>query len=351
MASNESERSSDLGPKKDAWLDQTTEKPLEPDVPIIDPHHHLWDHPGSRYMLDEIVHDTGSGHRVLATIFVECMSMYRADGPESMRPIGETEFVTGIAAQSASGQYGETRVAAGIVGFADLSLGAPVEAVLQAHIAAAPARFRGIRHAAGFDAHPEVRNSHTNPPADLYESARFREGFARLSRLGLSFDAWNYHPQMRGLTKLARAFPDTTIVLDHFGGPLGIGPYEGRRAEIFDHWKVDIAELARCPNVMAKLGGINMPINGFGWHRRPSPPSSDELVAATRDYYLHTIDQFGPKRCMFESNFPVDKISSSYVVLWNAFKKIAAGFTDEEKARLFRETAAEVYRVKLPSGA
>jgi len=336
MATNESERLSN-------------EKALEPGRPIVDPHHHLWDHPGSRYMLDEIVQDTGSGHRVLATIFVECMSMYRADGPEPMKPVGETEFVNGIAAQSASGQYGETRVAAGIVGFADLSLGAGVEEVLQAHIAAAPRRFRGIRHAAGFDASPEVRNSHTNPPADLYKSARFREGFARLSPLGLSFDAWHYHPQMRGLTELARSFPDTTIVLDHFGGPLGIGPYEGRRAEIFDQWKVDIAELARCPNVVAKLGGINMPVNGFGWHRRPSPPSSDELAAATRDYYLHTIDQFGPKRCMFESNFPVDKISCSYAVLWNTFKKIAAGFTNAEKDRLFRQTAAEVYRVKLPS--
>jgi L-fuconolactonase len=335
MASNENER---LG----------IEAALEPELPIIDPHHHLWDHPGSRYMLDEIVEDTASGHRVLATVFVECMSMYRADGPAAMRPVGETEFVNGIAAQSASGRYGETRVAAGIVSFADLALGGAVEEVLQAHINAAPARFRGIRHAAGFDASPEVRNSHTNPPADLYASARFREGFARLKPLGLSFDAWHYHLQMRGLTELARAFPDTTIVLDHFGGPLGIGPYEGKRAEIFERWKLDIAELAKCPNVVAKLGGINMPVNGFGWHRRPSPPSSDELVAATRDYYLHAIDQFGPKRCMFESNFPVDKISCSYVVLWNVFKKIAAGFNAEEKAWLFHRTAAEVYRVRLP---
>jgi len=325
----------------------SNEAVLEPELPIIDPHHHLWDHPASRYMLDEIVADTGSGHRVLATVFVECMSMYRADGPAEMKPVGETEFVNGIAAQSASGRYGETRVAEGIVSFADLTLGAAVEEVLQAHINAAPARFRGIRHAAGFDASPEVRNSHTNPPADLYSSARFREGFAKLKLLGLSFDAWHYHPQMRGLTELARAFPDTTIVLDHFGGPLGIGPYEGKRAEIFERWKLDIAELAKHQNVMAKLGGINMPVNGFGWHRRPSPPSSDELVAATRDYYLHAIERFGPKRCMFESNFPVDKISCSYAVLWNAFKKIAAGFNAEEKAWLFHRTAAEVYRVKI----
>lgn len=346
MATSERER---LANSSDAWLAQVVEQPLEVELPIIDPHHHLWDHPGSRYLLDEILRDTGSGHRVLATVFVECLSMYRADGPESLRPVGETEFVNGIAAQSASGRYGETRVAAGIVSFADLALGAAVEPILEAHFAAAPARFRGIRHAAGFDAHPAVRNSHTNPLADLYKSARFREGFAKLSGLGLSFEAWQYHPQMPALIELARAFPDTRIVLDHFGGPLGIGPYEGQRAQIFQQWKDDIAELARCPNVVAKLGGINMPVNGFGWHKRPSPPSSDELVAATRDYYLHTIDRFGPGRCMFESNFPVDRISCSYVVLWNAFKKIAARFTRDEKALLLYRTAAQVYRLTLPS--
>jgi L-fuconolactonase len=332
----------------DAWLAQVVEQPLEPQLSIIDPHHHLWDHPNSRYMLDEIVRDTSTGHRIISTVFVECLSMYRADGPQSLKPVGETEFVNGIAAQSASGQCGETRVAAGIVSFADLTLGAAVEEVLEAHIAAAPARFRGIRHAGGFDPDPAVRNSHTKPTADLYQSARFREGFVRLKGLNLSFEAWQYHHQMRAVTDLARAFPETTIILNHLGGPLGIGPYEGKRAEIFRQWKDDIAELARCPNVVAKLGGINMPVNGFNWHRRPSPPTSDELVAATRDYYLHTIDKFGPRRCMFESNFPVDRISCSYGVLWNSFKKIATGFNAEEKAQLFHRTAAETYRLSLP---
>jgi L-fuconolactonase len=332
----------------DTWLAQISEHPLEPALPIIDPHHHLWDHPNSRYMLDEVLRDTGTGHRVIATVFVECLSMYRADGPLSLRPVGETEFVNGIAAQSASGRYGDTRIAAGIVSFADLTLGTAVEEVLQAHIAAAPARFRGIRHAGGFDPDPAIRNSHTHPTADLYQSAHFREGFARLKGLNLSFEAWQYHPQMRQVTLLARAFPDTAIVLNHFGGPLGIGPYQGKRAEIFRQWKDDITELARCPNVVAKLGGINMPVNGFNWHRRPSPPSSDELMAATRDYYLHAIDQFGPQRCMFESNFPVDRISCSYNVLWNSFKKLAAGFTADEKAQLFHRTAAETYRLALP---
>jgi L-fuconolactonase len=333
----------------DAWLAQVTEQALEPELPIIDPHHHLWDHPNNRYLLNEIISDTGTGHRVVGTVFVECLSMYRADGPASLKPVGETEFVNGIAAQSASGQYGETRVAAGIVSYADLTLGAAVEEVLQAHIAAAPARFRGIRHAGGFDPDPRVRNSHTKPTADLYQSANFREGFAKLKGLNLSFEAWQYHPQMPSVTDLAKAFPDTTIILNHFGGPLGIGPYEGKRAEIFPQWKDDITELAQCPNVVVKLGGINMPVNGFNWHRRSVPPNSDELVAATRDYYLHAIDKFGPARCMFESNFPVDRISCSYGVLWNSFKKITARFTLDEKAHLFHRTAAKTYRLSLPS--
>ncbi len=336
MASNE----------REVWLAQVAEPVLEPGLPIIDPHHHLWDFPTNRYLLDELLRDTGSGHRVIATVFVECGSMYRADAPREMKPVGETEFVGGIAAQSASGRYGETRACAGIVSFADLMLGAAVEPVLRAHMAAS-SRFRGIRHAAAFDKSSDIRKSHTNPPPELYSEKSFREGFAKLGELGLSFDAWNYHHQIPALTGLARAFPGVTIVLDHFGGPLGIGPYEGKRAEIFRQWKGDIAELARCPNVVAKLGGINMPVNGFGWHKRPKPATSDELVAATRDYYLHTIDKFGPQRCMFESNFPVDKASCSYAVLWNAFKKIAAGFTAEEKAAMFHGTAARAYRLPI----
>jgi predicted TIM-barrel fold metal-dependent hydrolase len=251
---------------------------------------------------------------------------------------------------SASGGYGATRVAAGIVSFADLALGSAVQEVLQAHIAAAPSRFRGIRHAAGWDENPKVANSHTNPPKDLYQAKNFREGFAQLKKNNLSFDVWHYHPQIPELTDLARAFPDTTIILDHFGGPLGIGPYEGKRAEIFPNWKKDMTELAKCLNVVVKLGGINMTVNGFGWHRNPKPPTSQELADATRDYYLHTIDKFGPRRCMFESNFPVDRVSCSYLVLWNSFKRLAADFTPEENAWLFHRTAAEVYRLPIAAG-
>ncbi|MCI0547551.1 MAG: amidohydrolase family protein [Candidatus Rokubacteria bacterium] len=329
---------------RERWLAQVQEEILEPDLPICDPHHHLWDYPGRRYLLDELLADTGSGHRVVATVFVECLSMYRADGPEPMRPVGETEFVNGVAAMSASGRYGPTRVATGIVSFADLTLGDRVGAVLDAHMAASP-RFRGIRHAAGWDASAEVRNSHTNPPPGLLADLSFRRGFAELGRRGLTFDAWLYHPQIAELTALARAFPDTTIVLDHLGGPLGIGPYAGRRAEILAGWKGAVRALAGCPNVVAKLGGLVMPINGFGFHRRERPATSAEVVEVTRDYHLHAIECFGPERAMFESNFPVDKQSVSYPVLWNAFKRLTAGFSAPDRAALFHDTAARTYRL------
>ena len=326
------------------WLAQVSEDNIEPERPICDPHHHLWDHPNSRYLLDELIADTGSGHNVVSTVFVECASMYRADGAEALRPVGETEFVNGVAAMSASGGYGAMRACAGIVSYADLTLGTAAGEVLDAHIAASP-RFRGIRHAAGWDASDAVRNSHTNPSEHLLADPNFREGFAELDRRGLSFDAWLYHRQIPELTDLARAFPGTTIIFDHFGGPLGIGPYAGQREAIFAQWREDVAELARCENVYAKLGGLVMPINGFGFHRRERPATSDELVAATGRYHRHAIDCFGPRRCMFESNFPVDKASCSYAVLWNAFKKLVADASETEKAWLFHDAAATAYRL------
>lgn len=318
------------------WLAQIVEDVDEPDREICDPHHHLWDRPDSRYVLDDLLADTGSGHKIVSTVFVECAASYRTDGPESLRPVGETEWVDEITASS--------HVAAGIVSFADLNLGARVGDVLDAHTAASP-RFRGIRHAAGWDASDVVRNSHSGPWQGMLADATFREGFAELAPRGLSFDAWLYHQQIRELTDLARAFPDTTIVLDHFGGPLGIGPYEGKRAEIFDAWKRDIGDLASCSNVVAKLGGLAMPINGWGFHKQERPPTSDDLAHATGDWYLFAIDAFSPERVMFESNFPVDRASCSYRVLWNSFKKIASPFSDDEKDAMFRRTAERTYRV------
>lgn len=332
-------------------LPAAAEDVLEPGLPICDPHHHLWDRGGHRYLLHELLADTGSAdaqgqqHNVRSTVFVECMSMYRAQGPQALRPVGETEFVNGIAAMSESGGYGPTRVAAGIVAHADLRQGAAVREVLGAHLAAAPGRLRGIRHATAWHAGDQIRNAHTEPVAHLLRDARFREGFAQLAPLGLSFDAWLYHTQIGELTELARAFPETTIVLDHCGGPLGIGPYAGQADAVHAQWRRDIDLLANCPNVAVKLGGLAMPINGFGWHKGERLPSSQQLAEASARYVLHAVERFGPRRCMFESNFPVDAVSCSYLVLWNSFKRLARGFGPAEKAALFHDTAARIYRL------
>jgi predicted TIM-barrel fold metal-dependent hydrolase len=327
------------------WLDQVDEAVIEPDLPICDPHHHLWDTAQSRYLLADVLADTGAGHNVRSTVFVECMAEYRSEGPESLRPVGETEFVESVAEASAgaSSASGGVDIAAGIISYADLLLGEAAGEVLDAHRDASPTRFRGIRHACGWDTSEDVRNSHTRPPRQLYLDETFRRGFECLAQRELVFDAWLYHTQLSELASLARAFADTTIVLDHVGGPLGIGPYAGKRAEVYDIWQIGIRELAACPNVVVKLGGLAMPINGFDWHKREQPPGSDELAAALAPYVMFCIDEFGPERCMFESNFPVDKQSCSYRVLWNAFKRLAADFSTAEKAALFHDTAVRVY--------
>jgi predicted TIM-barrel fold metal-dependent hydrolase len=321
------------------------EEVLEPDLRIVDPHHHLWTHdPPGAYRIPELWADTGSGHRIEQTVFIQCGTNQRKDGPPELRSVGETEFVVEQAAESARGPAGAARVS-GIVAFADLALGAPVEPVLEAHLEAGDGLVRGIRTGAAWDETGTVWTPFPEGTPHIYTDATFREGFGLLAAFGLTYDAWNYHPQIPELTDLARAFPDTTIVLDHLGGVLGIGAYATNRAEVFDQWGKDLAALAECPNVVVKLGGMAMPLNGFGWEKRERPPTSDEFVKAQQPYYLHAIEHFGPERCMFESNFPVDKQSLSYRTLWNAFKKIAAGFSTDEKAAMFRGTAMRVYRL------
>ncbi|HJO11206.1 MAG: amidohydrolase family protein [Gammaproteobacteria bacterium] len=328
------------------WLALTNEPALEPELPIIDPHHHLWDRPNNRYMLEDLLEDT-STHNVRQTVFVECTSMYRADGPEELRVVGETEFVQGVAAKSASGGYGEMRAATGIVGSANLRLGDRVAAVLEAQIAASPQRFRGIRHRAAWADRSVLPNQRADSPEHILLDPDFRKGYAHLRTYGLSFEGWLYHTHIADLTDLAKAFPDTIIIFNHLGGPIGVGNYAGRRDEVFAAWKPAVAELASCPNVVAKVGGIQMVVNGYGWHEQDRPPTSDELLAANRDWYNYTIDQFGPDRCMFESNFPVDKLSCSYTVLWNQFKKLTRGFSADERAAMFHDTAKRVYRLPL----
>jgi predicted TIM-barrel fold metal-dependent hydrolase len=325
------------------------EAALEPDLPICDPHHHLWDaREGAvqpRYLLDEILEDMSGGHNIVSTVFIECGAMFKADGPENFRCVGETAFVNGIAAMSASGGYGKARVAATIIGTCDLRIGDAAGDVLDAQIAAGGGRFHGIRRGAFWHASPEIRNHRTNPPEGLLLRDDFRAGFKHLGPRNLSFEVWCAHPQIPYAVSLARAFPDTTIILDHFGGPCGIGPYAGKADEVFADWKGKIDELARCQNVYAKLGGLNMDVNGYGWEHRAKPPTSTELAEATRRYFDYAIEKFGPSRCMFESNFPVDKLSCSYTVLWNSFKLLAKGFSADEKAAMFRGTAERVYRI------
>jgi predicted TIM-barrel fold metal-dependent hydrolase len=331
------------------WLALTREEPIDPALPICDPHHHLWDarteRVAPRYLIDEITADVSAGHNIVSTVFIECGAMYRADGPVAFRPVGETEFVNGIAAMSASGLYGRARIAAGIVGTVDLRLGRAAAEVLDVHIAAGGGRFRGIRRAGAWDPADTVPKHRTEPGPGLFLRDDFRAGFALLAPRRLTFEAWCYHRQISDVTTLARAFPETTIILNHFGGPLGVGPYAGKAEEVYAEWRRAITELATCPNIVVKLGGINMEMNGFGWHERPKPPTSQELADATRHYYEFTIEKFGVDRCMFESNFPVDMESCSYTVLWNSFKRLTAGYSPSDRAKLFHDTAARVYRL------
>ena len=345
----------------------TKEHILEPELAIIDPHHHLWDRPTEilrnlppsdhgfmdiirdipRYLLDELLGDLKSGHKVIGTVYMECGAMYRADGPEHLRSVGETEFVNGVAAMTASGLYGAVRACAGIVGHVDFRYEG-VEDVLRSHIAAGHGRFRGIRQSCSWDADPAVLGPlHGRVPQGLYADAKFREGFKTMAKLGLSFDAWLLEPQIPELTCLARAFPDTVIVIDHVGTPLGIGAYAGKRDERFGTWRDNIRALAKCDNVNVKLGGLPMPF--AGWRKRMAEPlpTSETLAAQWKPYIDTCIETFGPKRCMFESNFPVDRFGADYVALWNAFKRLAAHFSADEKTALFSGTAARVYRLNL----
>jgi predicted TIM-barrel fold metal-dependent hydrolase len=333
-------------PRED-WLAQHSEDIIDPKRPIVDPHHHLWDRGGLRYMIEEMAADLATGHNIGATVYVDCRSMYRAGGPEAFRPVGEVEFANGVAAMSASGGYGPAQICAGIVSHVNLLLGEGARLVLEAEITAGQGRFRGIRHSSAWDADSEIAGMYANRPKGLLLDATFRKGFACLAPLGLSFDAWLFHPQIGELTDLARAFPDTRIMLDHCGGPVGRGRYANRREETFTEWRASIQEIARCPNVSVKLGGLAMCLLGYDFHLRSKPPSSEEAAAAWRPYIETCIEAFGVERSMFESNFPPDKGQCSYQVIFNAFKRIAAPYSEAEKTALFSKTAADFYRLQI----
>ncbi len=340
------------------------EEALEPDLPIVDPHHHLWletaadsaarqgdENPYNhvrreipRYLFEELHEDLTCGHNVVATVYAECGSMYRANGPDPMKVVGEVEFANGVAAKYASGRFGSMRACAGIVGYAELTLGSAVREVLQAQIAAGGGRFKGIRNHLTHDPHVAMF-AYGNPA--LIADARFREGFAVLGELGLTYDAWLFEPQIPQLVELARAFPQVPIVLDHTGAPLGIGHYAGRGDEVFARWKANIAVLATCENVMMKLGGLGMPINGFPSFRQSPPATSEQLAEEWRPWFIAAIEAFGASRCMFESNYPTDGGSGSYSTLWNAFKRVCTGASADEKADLFANSSARFYQLEI----
>ncbi|MDA0733697.1 MAG: amidohydrolase family protein [Chloroflexi bacterium] len=329
------------------WLALTPETTLEPELPICDPHHHFWDFrpervPYQRYLLHELAADLNSGHNVRSTVFIEARSMYRPDGPAETRSVGEVEFVQGLAAASANGMYGPTRAAAAIIGNASLNLGAAVEPVLDALQAASPNRFRGVRNSAAWDPHPDVEN---RAEQGLLSNEKFREGARILARRGLSLENTLYFPQLPELVDFANAVPDLTIVLNHIGGLYRVGPYGNRDDEVIPEWRRGIAAVAKCPNIVLKLGGVGQPRYGFDWYTWEKPIGSEELASHLGPLMNYCIEQFSPDRCMFESNFPPDKVSSSYNVLFNAFKRLSQGYSATERANLFHDTATRVYRI------
>jgi L-fuconolactonase len=336
---------------RNEWLARHVEDVIEPQLPIVDPHHHLVERPETgRYLLHELLADTNSGHNIIATVYLEWLSMYRGGGPIEMKPIGEIEFANGVAAMAASGGYGKNQVCAGIVGYADLALGGAVEKVLAAQVEAGGGtggRFKGIRYISATHPDQSAWGSPILRPEGMLVDPKVREGFGALGRLGLTFDAWCYHTQLGELIDLAHAFPDQKIVLDHVGGAIGLGRYKGKRDEVFAEWSGRIKELAGCPNVYIKLGGLGMRMFGFDVHEQVEPPNSETLAELWRPYIETCIAAFGPNRAMFESNFPVDKGSGGYQVFWNAFKRIAAGASTADKAALFSGAATRFYGLAI----
>lgn len=329
-------------PVREAWLQRHQEAVLDPDLPIVDAHHHFYDRPGWCYLADEYRADAGSGHAVRASVYMQAQTRYRADGPPALRPVGETEYV--VAATAAGGETGP-RIAAGIVGHADLRLGGAVREVLEAHLAAGRGRFRGIRHLSTWDADASLANPLTAAPRGLLLDSAYRAGLAQLAPLGLSYDAWLFFAQLPELIDTAKALPGLSIVVDHCGGVVRIGDYAPRQAEVFERWRASMRELARLPNVHVKLGGLGMRINGFGFEQGEMPPTSEQLAQAWKPWIETCIEAFGAGRCMFESNFPVDKGSYSWTVGWNAFKRLTSGCSAAERQLLFEGTARRVYRL------
>ncbi len=332
-----------------AWLDQgPQEAALEPDLPIVDAHHHLWPLPKAHaYLLEEFTADIrNSGHTVEATVYVDCFVMYRRDGPEHLKCVGETEFAIGMGAMSRSGSYGPTRVAEAIVGYADLRGGALAAETLDAHQQAANGRFKGVRQSAKWDPDPRVRGSFGNAPPGLLLDEAFNQGFAEVAKRGLVFEASVFHPQISDVVTLARRHENTTIVLNHCGSPVGHSAYADKDEDVYRVWLKDMSALAQCPNVFVKLGGLVIHLANFDYGAASKPPSSELIADLWRPFVEPCVELFGAQRCIAQSNFAVDKAAMSYGTYWNALKRITAGASQEEKGFIYRDTAKRVYQIE-----
>jgi L-fuconolactonase len=327
------------------WLNLTAEEALEPALPICDSHHHLWEHPGNLYLMEEVLKDTTGGHKIVSTVFLDCQSGYRKTGSSAMRPVGETEYVIKLTADR---KPGTPYIAAGIVSYADLMLGAAVTPVLEAHISAGQGRFKGIRNMGAWENDPAFAQGYNAPKKEILLDPKFQEGYACLKRFNLVFETMVFHPQLQDVIKLVRKFPDTILILNHLGAPLGIGAYAKKHQEAIDNWKRSMDQLSTLQNVYVKLGGIGMGILGLDWNKRAKPAGSTEVAELTKPYILWCIEKFGSQRCMFESNFPVDRESFSYNIVWNTFKRITADFSVNDRMSLFHDTAIKAYDIKIP---
>jgi predicted TIM-barrel fold metal-dependent hydrolase len=321
---------------------------LEPALAIVDPHHHLFgaSTDALHYRIEDLREDVSGGHRVIGTVYCEAYeSGWRTMGPEAMRPVGEIERIVALTQHPLETRQGHCRVAAGIIGYADLTLGDEVARVLEAELEAAQGRLRGVRQRTATVGGAVGRTIKDPPRPHLMRESAYRRGVARLERHGLSFDAWLYHTQLDELIELADACPNTTIVLDHLGAPIGVAEYRARRDEVLAHWRSALHALAARPNVRVKVGGMGMTVFGFGFERADRPPNADELARAWQPFIETCVGAFGTQRCMFESNFPVDKQSCSYVDVWNAFKLATQGWSGDERRDLFYRTACRTYRL------
>ena len=336
-----------MPPTGNDWLALTTEETLEPEIAICDPHHHFWVHrpePADyqQYLLPDLAGDVNSGHNVHSTVFIEVRCEYRTDGPDEMKPVGEVEYVQTIADASSSGSHGPTKAAAAIIGHADLKLGEGVRPVLEAMQAASPNRFRGVRHSVGWDESRELANREIK---GALGTDGYRAGAKVLAGMGLILENSLYFHQASELADFARALPELTIVLNHIGGLVRVGPYANRDEYVLPEWRKGIELMAKAPNIVLKLGGVGQTRFAYGWDERETPVGSEELAETLGPLMNHCIEQFGPERCMFESNYPVDKISYSYNVLFNAFKRLSKSYSATDRANLFHGTAARVYNI------